>query len=160
MSEFTRRTGISSVCVRLVGMFGPWQDPAQGSLPQRLVQAAVGGKPVNLQGTFLNLADDGVDLCYIKDVAHAIALLQTAEKLSHQVYNVCSGRITVNRELAEAVEETVPGFKANLPPGRTPFSLPPMQIQRMQADTGFSPKYDTRSAIQDYVNWLQAGNTK
>ncbi len=32
-------------------------------------------------------ADDAVDLCYIKDAARAIALLQTAEKLQYDVYN-------------------------------------------------------------------------
>jgi UDP-glucose 4-epimerase len=160
MAEFTRRTGISSACVRLVGMFGPWQDPAQGNLPQRLVQAAINGTPVNLQGTFLNHADDGVDLCYIKDLARAVALLQTAEKLSHQVYNVCSGEITLNRELAEAVEAAVPGFKSNIPPGRTPFTLPPMDITWLRDDTGFTPEFDIPSAIRNYAEWLRQGNPK
>lgn len=153
--------GISSVCIRLLGMFGPWQDPARGSLAQRLVHAAVSGKPAALEGGFLECADDGVDLCYIKDVARAIALLQTAQKLSHDVYNVGSGRFTPNRELVAAIKGIVPRFKADLPPGRSPFPpLPIMETERLRADTGFSPTFDTLSAIQDYVEWLKAGNPK
>ncbi len=160
-SEFGRGSGISSVCVRLMGMFGPGQEPNAGSLAPRLVHAALGQKPPALEGVFGACADDGVDLCYIKDVARAIALLQTAEKLPHDVYNVGSGRLTPNRELVEAIEGAVPGFAADLPPGRSPGPpLPAMETGRLRADTGFSPAFDTGSAIRDYVEWLKAGNSK
>jgi UDP-glucose 4-epimerase len=160
-SEFARGSGISSICVRLGGMFGPCQDPGQGSLAQRLVHAALGGEPAELEGVFGACADDGVDLCYIKDVARAIALIQTAEKLPHDVYNVSSGRITLNRELVEAIEGAVPGFKADLPPGRSPGPpLPVMDTERLRADTGFSPAFDIHSAVRNYIEWLKAGNPK
>ena len=82
-SEFAKASGISSICVRLMGMYGPFQDSAQYSLAPRLVHAALDGKPPNLENIFLGNADDAVDLCYIKDVARAIALLQTAKKLQY-----------------------------------------------------------------------------
>lgn len=158
MSEFAKG-GISAVCVRLLGMFGPGQD--QAFLPQRLVHAAVSGRPADLEGAFYAKADDAVDVMYIKDVARAIATLQTAEKLSHSVYNVCSGTITTSREVVEAVKRAVPGFNVDLPPGRTPLPpLPLIEPGRLRADTGFKPKFDTFSAVQDYVDWLKAGNPK
>ncbi len=161
VSEFAKGSGISSVCVRLGGMFGPWWDPALRFLPPTLVHAAVNGQPANLEGVFLGSADDAFDLCYIKDAARAIALLQTAEKLQYDVYNISSGRLTPNRELVEATKKVVPGFKVDLPPGRSPFPpLPVMETKRLQADTGFTPKFDTRLAVQDYVDWLKAGNPK
>jgi UDP-glucose 4-epimerase len=160
-SEFAKGSGISTVCVRLLGMFGPWQDPASGGLAARLVHSAVSGKPAALEGVFLGSADDGVDLSYIKDVGRAIAQLQTAEKLSHNVYNVGSGRLTPNRELVAAIEGVVPRFKAVLPPGRSPVPpIPIMDTERLRADTGFSPTFDTRSAIRHYVEWLRAGNAR
>ncbi len=126
-----------------------------------MLHAAVNGKPPDLENIFLANADDAVDLCYIKDVARAIALLQTAEKLQYDVYNIGSGRLAPNRELVEAIKRIVPNFKVDLPPGRSPFpSLPLMETKRLEADTGFSPKFDTRSAVQDYVDWLKAGNPK
>ena len=102
-----------------------------------------------------------MDLCYIKDLARAIALLQTAEKLQYDVYNVGSGSATPNRELVDAIKKAVPAFKAELPLGHFPFPpLPTMETKRLQEDTGFSPKFDTRSGIQHYVDWLKAGNPK
>jgi UDP-glucose 4-epimerase len=160
-SEFAKGGGISSVCVRLMGMFGPWQDPASPNLAPRLVHAALTGKPTALEGVFAASADDGVDLSYIKDVARAIALLQTAKKLPHDIYNVGSGRLTSNRELLEAIQEVVPRFEADLPPGRSPVpALPVLETERLRVDTGFAPAFDTRSAIQNYVEWLKAGNSK
>ena len=158
--QFAKKTGISAICVRLMGMFGPF-DGTQLGLPARLVHAAVGGRPPSFEDVFFGNADDAVDLLYIKDMARAIALLQTAEKLQYDVYNIASSKVTPNRELVDAVKRVVPNFKADLPPGHFPFPpLPLPDTKRLQADTGFSPKFDTQSAIQHYADWLKAGNPK
>jgi len=143
-----------------MGMYGPF-DGAQLGLAPRLVHAAVGGRAPNLENVFFGNADDAIDLCYIKDMARAIALLQTAEELQYDVYNIASGKPTPNKELVEAVKRVVPDFTVDLPRGHFPFPpLPLVETKRLQSDTGFSPRFDTRSAIQDYVNWLKAGNPK
>jgi len=77
------------------------------------------------------------------------------------VYNIGSGKLTTNKELVEAVKSVAPGFKVDLPPGHFPFPpMPLMETKRLQADTGFVPKFDTQSAIRDYIVWLKAGNSK
>lgn len=158
--QFAKKTGISAVCVRLMGMYGPF-DGNQLGLASRLVHAAVNGKSPNLEDVFFGNAEDTGDLCYIKDLARAIALVHTAEKLHYDVYNVGSGKLTSNKELVEAVKRVVPNFKADLPPGHFPFpSMPLMETKRLQADTGFVPEFDTQSAIRHYVDWLKAGNPK
>ena len=158
--QFAKKTGIGTICARLMGMFGPF-DGAELGLLARLVHAAVSGKPPNFEKVLFGNADDGTDLLYIKDMARAIALLQTAEKLQYDVYNISSGKLTPNRELVEVVQRVVPTFTVNLPPGRFPFPpLPLLESKRLQADTGFSPNFDTRSAIQHCVDWLKAGNPK
>ena len=158
--QFAKKTGISTICVRLMGMFGPF-DGAQLGLPARLVHAAVSGRPPSFDAVFFGNADDAMDLLYIKDMARAITLLQIADKLQYEVYNIASGKVTQNRELLDAVERVVPNFKVDLPPGHFPFPpLPLPGTKRLQADTGFSPKFDTQSAIRHYVDWLRAGNPK
>jgi len=160
-SEFAKASGISSICVRLMGMYGPFQDPEQGSLALRLVHSAVTGNPPDLENVFFGHAEDEVDLLYIKDMARAIALLQTAEKLQYDLYNIGSGKPTPNHELLGEIKRAVPNFTVNLPPGRFPFPpLPLMETKRLEADTGFSPKFDTRLGVQDYVAWLKAGNPR
>ena len=159
--EFSKATGISSISCRLMGFYGPYQDIDQASVANRLVHAAVSGKQLNLEGAFFSYADDAVDTIYIKDLARAIALLHTAEKLNHQVYNIGTGNVTTNSEFLESTKKAVPGFDATLPPGKFPFpAIPVMNTKRLQADTGFMPKYNVQSAIQDYVSWLKAGNLK
>jgi len=158
--QFAKKTGISTICVRLMGMFGPF-DGAQLGLPARLVHAAVSGRPPSFDAVFFGNADDAMDLLYIKDMARAITLLQIADKLQYEVYNIASGKVTPNRELVDAVKRVVPDFRADLPPGRFPFPpLPLPDTKRLQADTGFSPKFDTQSAIRHYADWLKAGNPK
>jgi UDP-glucose 4-epimerase len=158
--QFAKKTGTSTICVRLMGMYGPF-DGAQLGLAARLVHAAVSGKPPNLEDVFFGNAEDVLDLCYIKDMARAIALLQTSEKLQYDVYNISSGKLTPNRDLVEAVKRVMPNFKVDLPPGHFPFPpLPNAETKRLQADTGFAPKFDTQSAIRHYVDWLKAGNSK
>jgi UDP-glucose 4-epimerase len=158
--QFAKKTGISAICVRLMGMYGPF-DGNQLGLASRLVHAAVNGKSPDLEDVFFGNAEDTGDLCYIKDLARAIALVHTAEKLQYDVYNIGSGRLSSNKELVEAVKRVVPNFKVDLPPGRFPFPpMPLMETKRLQADTGFVPKFDTQSAIRHYVDWLKAGNPK
>jgi UDP-glucose 4-epimerase len=159
--EFAKSTGISSICVRLMGFYGPFQDLDQASVVLRLVHAAVSGKPPDLNGAFFSNADDAVDLIYIKDLARAVAMLHTAEKLRYVVYNIGTGKTTPNSEVVESIQKAVPGFNVNLPAGRFPFPpLPVMDVKRLREDAGFVPKFDTESGVRDYVEWLKAGNPK
>src|SRR5205809_6321936 len=119
--EFAKKTGISTICVRLMGMYGPF-DGAQLGLAPRLVHAAVGGRAPNLENVFFGNADDAIDLCYIKDMARAIALLQTAEELQYDVYNIASGKPTPNKELVEAVKRGGPRLHSRPSPGTFSFS--------------------------------------
>ncbi len=53
-------------------------------------------------------AEDGADLCYVKDGARAIALLMLSDRLHHQTYNVATGRPTTNQEVVEAIKSIIP----------------------------------------------------
>ncbi len=106
-------------------------------------------------------ADDGGDLVYVKDCGRAIALLQLAAQLSYRTYNVASGQVTTNGELARAIKEIVPDAQLDLPAGRNPDVPGPdiwLDISRLHQDTGYQPEYGTRRAVADYLNWLRAGN--
>ncbi len=128
-----------------------------GVLP-RLLSAAVWGEDPDLTPPRPPAyAEDGGDLCYVKDCGRAIALLMLAERLNHGTYNVSTGRLVRNSEVVAAINAAVPGANVALPEGRNPHRPPDnyLDTTRLREDTGFRPEYDVERAVPDYVGWLR-----
>ena len=157
--------GLEIISYRISGIWGPFGRPASlfVAAPQ-LVHAAVRGTAPDYS-TMRSpaYAEDGMDLNYAKDCGRAIALLQTAERLNHRVYNVASGRVTTNEQIADAVKAAIPGAQSGLLAGRNPQGPAQnayLDITRLRQDTGFEPGYDSERAVADYITWLRAGNER
>ena len=146
------------VHLRISTAWGPLVDPASPyfALP-RFVHAAVRGEAPAGEPPY---AEDGTDLCYVKDLARGIALLQLADSLNHRAYNVGSGRVTTNAEVAAAVERAVPGAQVPLTPGRKARRNTYLDVTRIGEDVGYAPEYDISRGVEDYVAWLRAGNER
>ena len=147
------------VCLRIGTIWGPLGLPDSPffALP-RLLSAAVWGEEPDLTPPRPPAyADDGGDLCYVKDCGRAIALLMLAERLNHGTYNVSTGRLVRNSEVVAAINAAVPGAKVALPEGRDPRRPPDnyLDTTRLREDTGFRPEYDVERAVPDYVGWLR-----
>ena len=102
-------------------------------------------------------------MCYIKDCGRAISLLQLAQQLSYRTYNVASGRVLTNREIASAVKGLVPDARIELPEGQNPADSGQevcLDIGRLREDTGYQPAYDTEGAVADYITWLRDGHER
>ncbi|TYB70229.1 NAD(P)-dependent oxidoreductase [Nonomuraea sp. PA05] len=156
-------SGVEAVNYRIGGIWGPLGHNPDPFFPApQLVHAAARGTEPDLSALVGEArAGNGIDVCYVKDCGRALALLQTAGRLRHRTYNVASGRITTNGELAAAIREHVPGARVDLPEGRTPGAVDnPLDITRLREDTGFEPAYDTGRAVAEYVDWLRAGNER
>ncbi|MBP2708185.1 NAD(P)-dependent oxidoreductase [Microbispora sp. RL4-1S] len=157
--------GFDVVALRISATWGPLGRPRSSFfvLPQ-LVHAAVRGQAPDLTPPSpRGYAEDGADLCYVKDVARAIALLQTAKCPGGGTYNVGAGHATKNREVAAAVKAVVPDAVIDLPAGRDPDGPGDdvvLDITRLRRDTGYEPAYDLERAVTDYVDWLRAGNDR
>jgi UDP-glucose 4-epimerase len=157
-SYWANRTGLDIIMLRIAGIYGPLYHSGS-NLQSRLVHAAMKGEVPTLRGD--TYAEDGGDMTYVKDCGEGIARLMTTEKLNHDCYNVASGQMTKNRELAEAVQKVIPSFKLDfLKEGSAPNSVGETyaDITRIRTDTGYEPQYPTQRAIEDYVAWLRAGN--
>jgi nucleoside-diphosphate-sugar epimerase len=141
-------TGVAAVLLRIGTVWGPLADPASPFIPfPALIDAvAKGRQPPVLY------ADEGGDRCYSPDVGHAIALLMTTPTLRHEVYNVSSGRPATNRDFADALRAVVPDVEIELLPGGD--RAPHLDVSRLSADTGFTPRFDLEAAVADYVAWL------
>jgi nucleoside-diphosphate-sugar epimerase len=151
--------GFDTVSLRIGTIWGPLGVPDNPFTPlPRLLSAAVWGEDPDLTPPRPPAyAEDGTDLCYVKDCGRAIALLTLAERLNHRIYNVSSGRLVRYGEVVDAINAAVPGANITLPEGRNPDRPADnhLDITRLQADTGFRPEYDVERAVPDYVDWLR-----
>ena len=126
------------------------------------MHAAVTGTKPDLANVLGGIhAQESSDLCYVKDAAHAIALLQVADTLHYRVYNIATGRPTTNQDMVAAIKGVIPEAQIELPSrgqadraGATPYQ----NITRLVQDTGYQPQFTTNQAIADYIAWLRASN--
>jgi UDP-glucose 4-epimerase len=153
------------ISLRISTIWGPLGPPDTPffALPH-LVHAAVRGDAPDLsQLRDVPYADAGVDLCYVKDCARAIALLMTAPTLRHGTYNVGDGGPTSNRQVVAAINAALPATTVDLPPSRDPNGPAPdtyLDVTRLQQDTGYHPAYGLGGGIADYIAWLESGHDR
>ena len=156
-------TGIEIIDYR-ISPWGPGGNPTSPFTagPQLIHAAARGTVPDFSALRAPAYAGDGFDMCYVKDCARAVALLQLAPRLNHRTYNIASGTALTNGEVAAALRGLVPDARIELPEGRAPGSGPALclDITRLRQDTGYQPAYDTERAVADYVAWLRAGHDR
>jgi UDP-glucose 4-epimerase len=157
-------TGIEIISYR-ISPWGPGGNPASPftAVPQ-LVRAAARGTVPDLSALpSPAYADDGFDMCYVKDCARAIALLQLAPRLNFRTYNIAAGQVLTNREVAAALKRLVPDAPIELSEGQSPSGSGQglcLDITRLRQDTGYQPAYDTGRAVADYLTWLRAGHDR
>jgi UDP-glucose 4-epimerase len=156
-------TGIEILNYR-ISPWGPGGNPASPftAVPQLVHAAARGTEPDFSALRSPAYAGDGLDMCYVKDCARAMALLQLAPRLRHRTYNIASGAVLTNADVAAAIRKLVPDARVDLPAGRSPGSGPDLylDITRLRQDTGYQPAYDTDRAVADYLAWLRAGQDR
>lgn len=157
--QLAEATGVQIVNVRISGTWGPLGHEDPFFAAPALAHAAAAGTAPDLSGLLGQpRLGDGLDLNYVKDTGRAIALLQMADVLRHTTYNVASGRATTNAEVIAALHTVVPDADLVLPDGGTNGN--PLDITRLQQDTGYAPRFDLAAAAADYVDWLRAGNAR
>jgi UDP-glucose 4-epimerase len=148
--------GIQVVNLRISTTWGPLRRHIEApfaALPALVHGGGPSHQPVHAEG--------GRDVCYVKDLARGLALLQVAARLNHRTYNVADGRATSNGEIVAAIGGVLPGARVELLPGRDPDSPVEdtyLDISRIHQDTGYQPEYGLARGLADYVEWLRAGH--
>jgi len=120
--------------------------------------AAVKGTPPDFSGPRgVPFAADAADLCYVKDCARGIQLVQLAPKLPRRIYNIGGGQAISNQQLADAVRRAAPEAHSELQAGAGPLARPDfyMDLAAVTADVGYRPAYDIERGVVDYIGWLR-----
>ena len=159
------RAGFEVANLRFSAIWGPYGRPdSRFFAAPRLVHAAVRGEALDGAASHASIyAEDGIDMCYVKDCGRGIALVQTAKKLSYQTYNLGSGYATTNREMVAAIKRVIPDAQLELAAGRSPNAPAEnacLDISRIREDTSYRPAYDIERGVADYISWLRAGNER
>jgi UDP-glucose 4-epimerase len=155
-THYALRTGLDIVLLRMGYIYGPLYH-SMGNAMSRLVHAAVKGVAPELRAELYE--DDAQDYCYVKDCGRGVALLQVAEKLQYQTYNIGAGRATSNKQIASALRRHFSHAQLPMKPGASaPRKDPYMDLSRIKGEVGYEPEYPVDKAVDDYVAWLQAGN--
>jgi UDP-glucose 4-epimerase len=121
-----RERGVEAISVRLPAVWGPrGRKESRFFAAPGLIHAAVSGESAPTA-----YADDAIDMLYVKDCARAIALLETADRLAHSIYNVGSGRATSNAEWwpPSSAPSPAPSYRsspAGAPKAKWPTWTPP-----------------------------------
>jgi len=144
------RHGLEAVAVRLPLVFGPglWYQGAAAAL-LAMFRAARPGAVHELRGPA-----DPFDLMYVRDVGDVLVRLCDHPGPLAGRYNI-NGFTTSYPEIARAAERAVPGFSVNFHEVAPQVVYPLISTHRVEADIGFSPRYDLHSAVVDYIRTLE-----
>ena len=85
-----------------------------------------------------------------------------AENLKYDVYPLCSGYIWPLTDWCDKLQRCYPDFKWRMAKSPEEATIrvnqildnAPMQLARLQEDTGYKPVYDLDTAFDEYMKWI------
>jgi UDP-glucuronate 4-epimerase len=151
--------GLDLVVGRLGTCFGPWEaDTGVRDTPSPPLQAlrhAERGEPAVLPRAVRR------DWLYVRDAAAGLAALLDAPSPRHRAYNVGAGFMGTLAEWCGAIAPAFPGWSWRLAAAGEPanvdawagYDRAPMAIDRLLADTTYTPRYDLTASAADHLAW-------
>lgn len=153
--RFAELNGFDLVTARLGTLYGPLERPTGSryypSRVQAWCMAAVEGRPI-LHGD-LGL---GRDYTHVDDAVEAILRLARHPRPAHRCYNVSIGRQVSHVEVINAIRRRreVSLAADRRPPPHLP--RPPLAVERLRAELGWSPEISIEAGIAAHLDWLES----
>lgn len=148
------KLGLEFVALRFATIFGPGKLTRHGPMGiySRFIENAMAGAPLTIEKG----GDERDDVIYVDDIAEACVLATVHPKLSFDAYNISRGIGTTLGEFADAVRDILPGADITVGPGLDYFNAGVqyagvLDNTRARQDLGFTPKFDLRAGIADYI---------
>lgn len=155
LTDYYRARGVDCVVVRPFNHIGPGQLP--GYLVPDLIAKLAAYKESGLPLRVGNL-ETRRDYSDVRDVASAYLALASADKLSHNLYNVCGGRPYSGQEilglLAEIMGISLPDSSVQVDQSLIrPTDIAEIygSSQSLRQDTGWQPTITLAQTLQDAV---------
>ncbi len=153
--------GMSCVSLRPLSIYGPAcsSDRVGHMRGKSLFLGAWIGKAMKGDPVEIKAADTLTDLTYIKDIADAVSLAYSKRDQKHAVYNISSGQLVSYRQIAAAIQRSIPQAEFEFFPGAQDNPLRPtrgpLDITRAGQGLGFAPQYDLARGLKEFVEWCK-----
>ena len=158
----TRRYGqlhdLSTATVRLSTPYGP-MERVTGHRAVMSVFHDWTGRVVRGEGIIAEDMDQGRDYIYITDIAEGLRCVLDASELPHDLYNLTTGIWLTFQQILDGVSELSPSTKVTEATStRTKvtgenYSRGPLAGHRLFSDFGWTPRFDLKSGLIDYIQW-------
>ena len=108
--------------------------------------------------------DQGRDYTYVTDIAEALRAVLDAPMLPHGLYNITAGTWVTFQEILDQVVELSPSTQVVAPAasqvrsGSEGYGRGPLSGHRLFDDLGWTPKYDLKAGLADYIKWRKDAN--
>lgn len=156
---YAAKAGLDIVLIRASRIYGPLFAGVRSPM-HRIAQSAVDGAACDL--THID-EDEGHDNIYVKDCAHGVIMVHTAQKLKYRIYNLGMGKLTTFGQIRNAAQKVSPTTKILLGKnlGEVTATKSPLDINaclditRIREEIGFEPEYDIDKGMSAYITWLR-----
>ena len=155
--------GISTVSVRLSTPYGP-MERVTGHRAVMSVFCDWTGRAVRGESITAENMDQGRDYTYVADIADGVRTVLDAPSLPHGLYNITSGIWVTFQEILDQIAELSPATQVVTPsasqakPEGESYSRGPLSGRRLFDDLGWTPKYDLKAGLADYLQWRRDAN--
>ena len=148
--------GISTVSVRLSTPYGP-MERVTGHRAVMSVFCDWTGRAVRGESITAENMDQGRDYTYVADIADGVRTVLDAPSLSHGLYNITTGIWLTYQEILDGVVELSPATQVDTPAAGSAnagaYSRGPLSGHRLFIDLQWTPKYDLKAGLADYIKW-------
>ena len=158
----TRRYGqlhdLSTATVRLSTPYGP-MERVTGHRAVMSVFHDWTGRVARGEGIIAEDMDQGRDYIYITDIAEGLRCVLDAPELPHDLYNLTTGIWLTFQQILDGVSELSPSTKVTRATSTRPkvggenYSRGPLSGHRLFSDFGWTPRFDLKSGLIDYIQW-------
>tara|TARA_B100000809_G_scaffold146434_1_gene143985 strand:- start:748 stop:1725 length:978 start_codon:yes stop_codon:yes gene_type:complete len=154
--------GLSTASVRLSTPYGP-MERVTGHRAVMSVFYDWTGRAVRGETIIAEDMNQGRDYIYIADIADGIRAVLDASALPHGLFNLTTGIWVTFHQILDAVLELSPGISVETPAPKTDagadsYSRGPLSGHRLFDDLGWTPKYDLKTGVANYIQWRKESN--
>ena len=162
MKRYKHLYDLSAVVGRMSAIYGPMERVTNSrgnpSMIYKLIKAHLEGRAVKARGR-----DFVSDYTHVHDASYMWRNLTLVDELTHDVYNISAGVAYLLSDVLKTLQQIDPNFIFSYGDAdqEVDVEVSPesergaLDLTRSINEFGFSPRYDLREGLEDYLQWAR-----